>query len=179
MAKKKRAAEHPAKMSAIMKEMLERLLRVSEEAASSEATHAALFLANAAWNECVGLGAQRERYRDVWETFEAEKPDLWDELKSRDIEAMIDELVEYKKARYPDDRRRILSCGCTPQGTIRVAWLGPAADGVDPKWETHLYGLVLSNMDDDAVRFLKKTRKMSQKAARIEVAKIRLQLDLL
>lgn len=36
---------------------------------------------------------------------EANKPDLRDELKSRDIDAMIDELVEHKKAHFPADRR--------------------------------------------------------------------------
>jgi len=43
---------------------------------------------------------------------------------------MIDELVEYKKAHFPDDRRRILTCGGTPHGTLRVEWLPPAAPGV-------------------------------------------------
>jgi hypothetical protein len=33
---------------------------------------------------------------------------------------MIDELIEYKKAHYPDDLRRILLCGGTPEGTIHV-----------------------------------------------------------
>ena len=40
---------------------------------------------------------------------------------------MIDELVEYKKAYFPDDRRRILTCGGTDRSTIRVEWLPPAA----------------------------------------------------
>jgi len=32
---------------------------------------------------------------------------------------MIDELVRYKKAHYPDDRRRILTCGI-PDGKVCV-----------------------------------------------------------
>jgi hypothetical protein len=103
---------------------------------------------------------------------------LWDELKSRDIDAMIDELVEYKKAHYPDDRRRILTCGGTPHGTIRVEWLAPAAPGVDAKQEMQLYGMVRTGMDKEAIRFLKKTRKMSQQDAVMEVATIRLKLGM-
>jgi hypothetical protein len=82
MAKTKRKPDKPGKMSEIMKEMLERLLRDPQAEPSSEASHVALFLANVAWNECVGLGAEREACRNVWQAIEAEKPDLWDELKS-------------------------------------------------------------------------------------------------
>ena len=85
---------------------------------------------------------------------------------------MVDELVAYKKAHYPEDRRRIFVCGCTPEGNIHVEWLPPAAPGVDAKWETNLYGLVRGGMDDEAVRFLKKTREMSAVEARIMVAKV-------
>ena len=171
-------ARQPSKMSEIMKEMTERLFRNPDAAHSSEALHVALFFANVAWNECVGLGAEREACCNVWRAIEAEKPDLWDELKSRDIDAMIDELVEYKKAHFPDDRRRILICGGTPEATIRVEWLPPAAPGVDAKWETQLYGMVRTGMEKKAIRFLKKTRKMSQDNAAMEVAKIRMQLGM-
>jgi hypothetical protein len=166
------------KMSEIMEEMMEQLLRDPKAVPSSEAAHVALFFANVAWNECVGLGAEREGYCNVWQAIEAEKPDLWDELKSRDIDAMIDELVEYKKTHYPDDQRRILTCGGTPHSTIRVEWLLPAAPEVDAKWEMQLYGMVRTRSEKDAIRFLKKTRKMSQNEARMEVTKIRMQLGM-
>ena len=168
----KKKAIQPSKMSDIMKEMSERLLLDPEAAHSSEAFHVALFFANQAWNECVGLGAERERTKNIWQSIEAENPKLWDELKSRDIDGMIDELVEYKKAHYPDDQRRILACGGTDHSTIRVEWLPPAAPGVDVKWETQLYGMVRGGFDDEAVRFLKKTRKMSAVEARMMVTKI-------
>ena len=170
--------KQPRKLSEIMKEMMERLLRDPAATPSSEAAHVALFFANVAWNECVGLGAEREAYRNVWQAIDAEKPDLWDELKSRDIDAMIDELVEYKKTHFPDDRRRILTCGGTPESTIRVEWLPPAAPGVDAKWETQLYGMVRTGAEKEAIRFLKKTRKMSQSEARMEVAKTRMKLGM-
>ena len=174
--KKIRQFFQPRKMSDIMKEMLEILLRNPKSVPSSEASHVALFFANVAWNECIGLGAEREACHNVWQAIEAENPHLWDELKSNDIDAMIDELVEYKKAHYPDDGRRILTCGGTPQATIRVEWLQPAAPGVDAKWEMQLYGMVRGGFKDEAIRFLKETRKMSENEAMMEVARIRKQL---
>src|SRR5271157_3093569 len=100
--------KQPGKLSEIMKEMSGRLLRNPGGELSSEAAHVALLFANAAWNECVGMDHAREGYRNVWETIEAENPALWNEFKSSDIDALIDELVQYKKVHYPDDRRRIL-----------------------------------------------------------------------
>ena len=169
---KRKQADQPRKMSDIMKEMSERLLCDPEAAHSPEAFHVALFFANLAWNECVGLGAERERTKNIWQAIEAENPNLWDELKSRDIDAMVDELVEYKKAHFPDDQRRILACGGTDHSTIRVEWLPPVATGVDVRWETDLYGLVRTGNDGEAVRFLKRTRGMSATEAKMMVAKV-------
>lgn len=91
---------------------------------------------------------------------------------------MIDELVDYKKTHFLNDRRRILTCGGTPHSTIRVEWLPPAAPGADPKWETQLYGMVRTGLEKDAIRFLKKTCRMSQNEAMMEVAKIRMQFGM-
>ncbi len=162
----------PRKMSDIMQEMAERLIRNPAGTPSSEAVHVALFFANVAWNECVGLDHAREGYRKVWESIEADNPALWNELKSNDIDGMVDELVQYKKAHYPDDRRRIFVCGCTPEGNIHVEWLPPAAPGVDAKWETNLYGLVRTGDEEQAIGFLKKTRGMSRAEAKMLVAKV-------
>ena len=144
---------------------------------SSEAAHVALFFANVAWNESVGLDYPREGYRNVWETIEAENPALWDEFKSSDIDAMIDELVRYKKAHYPDDRRRILTCGI-PDGKVRVEWLNPAAPGVDSKWEMQLYGLVRTGQKEKAIHFLQETRRMSRKEAAKRVAVVAAELGM-
>jgi len=70
----------PRKMSEIMKEMAERLLRHPSEVPSSEAAHVALMFANIAWNECVGLDRAREDYRSAWEPIESENPELWNEF---------------------------------------------------------------------------------------------------
>src|SRR5262245_59753578 len=120
------------KLSEIMKEMAERLLKRPGQVPSATAAQAALFFANVAWNECVGLDHPRKGHGAVWKMFEAENPRLWDELKSNDVDALIDELVRYKQANYPDDRRRILGCGI-PAGKVHVEWLPPAAPGVDVK----------------------------------------------
>ena len=168
---KRKKTDRFRKMSEIMEEMSMRFLRNPDGPPSSEAVHVALFFANVAWNECVGLDGAREGYRSVWESIEADNPALWNELKSNDINGMIDELMEYKKAHYPDDRRRILVCGGTPEGKIHVEWLAPAAPGVDAKWETQLYGLVRTGNEEQAIGFLKKTRGMSAAEAKMTVAK--------
>jgi len=167
----------PRKLSEIMKEMSEMLLRNPSGVPSSEAAHVALGFAHAAWNECVGLDHSREGYRNVWETIEAEKPVLWNEFKSNNIDAMIDELVRHKKAHYPDDQRRILVCGMVP-GKIHVEWLNPPAPGIDSKWEMGLYGLVRSGKRQEAIRFLQETRRMSRSEASKRVAQIAAELGL-
>jgi hypothetical protein len=148
-------------MSEILKEMSERQLRNPGGVPSSEAAHVAILFANVAWNESVGLDHAREGCRIVWEPIEAENPALWNEFKSNDIDALIDELVRYKKDRYPDDGRRILTCGI-PNGKIRVEWLNAAAPGVDSKWEMRLYGLVRTGQRTEAIRFLQETQRVSR-----------------
>jgi hypothetical protein len=170
-------ADEPRKLSEIMKEMSEALLRNPGGVPSSEAAHVALFFANVAWNESVGMDYAREGYRNVWETIEAENPELWNEFKSNDIHAMIDELVRYKKAHYPDDRRRILTCGI-PDGKVRVEWLQPAAPGVDSKWEMQLYGLVRAGARDKAIHFLQETRRMTRNEASRRVSEIAAELGM-
>ena len=46
------------------------------------------------------------------------------------------------------------------------------------KWETQLYGMVRGGYKDEAIRFLKETRKMSENEATMEVAKIGKQLGM-
>jgi len=167
----------PRKLSEIMKEMSEMLLRNPSGVPSSEAAHVALVFAHAAWNECVGLDHTWDGYRNVWETIEAENPALWNEFKSKNIDAMIDELIRYKKTHYPDDQRRILVCGMVP-GKVHVEWLNPAAPGVDSRWEMHLYGLVRAGKRQEAIGFLQESRRMSHSEAAKRVAQIVAQLGL-
>jgi hypothetical protein len=165
------------KMSEILKEMAETLLRNPDNVPSSEASHIALLFANAAWNECVGLGQDREGYRHAWETIEAENPAFWNEFTTSDVDAIMDGLVQYKQAHYPDDRRRVLTCG-THGERVRVEWLPPAAPGVDSRWEMQLYGLVRVGERQQAIRFLQETRGLSRQEATKRVAKIAAELGM-
>ena len=160
---------HPQKLSQIMKEMSEQLLRKPAGTPSSEAAHTALMFANIAWNETVGLGHARETYRSAWEMIEAQNPEMWSEFRSSDVDAMIDELRRFKEQHYPDDRRRILGCGI-PDGKIRVEWLPAVTPGVDTKWEMRLYGLVRSGQTEEAIQFVQETRCMSRSDAAEKVA---------
>ncbi len=90
---------------------------------------------------------------------------------------MIDELVRYKKTHYPEDRRRILTCGI-PDGKIRVEWLNAAAPGVDSKWEMRLYGLVRTGKREEAMRFLQETRRMTRNEASKRVSEIAAELGI-
>jgi hypothetical protein len=107
------------KMSEIIVEMSDRLLRNPGSVPSSEAAYVALMFANIAWNEAIGLGIPRTSYRSSWEQIAAENSEMWSEFKSNDMDAMIDELAQFKKQHYPDDQRRILTCGI-PNGNVRV-----------------------------------------------------------
>jgi hypothetical protein len=156
----------PRKMSEIMKEMAEALLRSPGMVPTSEAMQMALLFANVAWNETVGISHPRAAWSKVWKPIEADNPKRWDELETNDVDAMIDKLVQYKKPHYPDDRRRILVCGIRA-GNVHVEWMAAAAPDVDPKWEMRLYGLVWTGKREDAIRFLQDTRGLS----RIEAAK--------
>ncbi|HQU44328.1 MAG: hypothetical protein B7Z73_08550 [Planctomycetia bacterium 21-64-5] len=171
--------QQPKKMSGMLKEMAERLLRDPDAVPSSEAFNVALMFANIAWNETVGLGHARQGYRSAWKMIEAENPALWNELKSNDVDAMIDELVGFKEKHFPDDKRRILACGTTPETNVRVEWMAPAAPGVDSKWEMHLVGLVRTGEREQAIQFLQKTVRMSRKDALTKVASVAAQLRML
>ena len=167
----------PRKLSDIMKEMAQKLLRHPGGVPSPEAAHVGLLFANVAWNESVGIVHARDGYRNVWETIEAENPALWNEFKTSDIDSLIDELVRYKQAHYPGDRRRILVCGMVP-GKVHVEWLDPAAPGVDPKWELQLYGLVRTGKKEEAIRFLQDTRQMTRDQALTRAAQIAAELGM-
>lgn len=170
-------AQQPRKMSEIMKEMSERLLRQPDAVHSSEAAHVALMFANIAWNETVGLVHARQGYRSAWESIEAENPEMWSEFRSNDVDAIIDELVQFKKKHYPNDQRRILSCGI-PDGKVRVEWLNPVAPGVDSQWEMTLYGLVRTGAREKANKFLQETRRMSRSDAAKKVLAVAAELGI-
>ena len=174
---KEKAMKQAIKMSEIMKTMAERLLRNPDAAHSSEAMHVALMFANIAWNEAVGLGYARKGYRSAWEMIEASNPEMWSEFKSNDVDAMIDELLEFKKQHYPDDQRRILTCGI-PDGKVRVEWVDPVAKGVDSQLEMKLFGLLRTGQRDKAIQCLREAQGMSRDDAAKEVAMVAAKLGM-
>jgi len=171
--------KEPDKMSEMLKEMAERLLREPDGVPSSEAFNVALMFANIAWNETVGLDNARQGYRSAWEQIEAENPALWNQLKSNDVDAMIDELIRFKQEHYPNDKRRILACGTTPESKVRVEWMVPATPGVSSKWEMQLFGLVRMGEREQAIKFVQKTVGVSRKDAAKKVASVAAQLRML
>jgi hypothetical protein len=90
---------------------------------------------------------------------------------------MIDELVEYKNQKFPDDQRRVLICGVV-DGKVRVEWLPVAGPGVDSKTEMRVYGLVSVGDRVRAIQFLQDTQNLSQREAAKEVKKIEKTLGL-
>ena len=163
------------KMSEMLKEMSELVLRDPRAIPSSEAAHVALLLANIAWNASVGLDHTIDGYRNVISSIEASRPNLWNELKSTDITTMIGELVRFKKEHFPDDQRRILTAGI-PNGTIRVEWLPAADPGINPKWQMQLYGLVRVGEKQKAAAFLQESQGISKAEATKRVAAIAAEL---
>ena len=169
--------DRPRKLSEILKEMSELLLRQPRRVPSAEAAHVALFFADVTWNESVGLDGDRAGYRHVWQAIEAKNPALWEEFSSRDSNAMIDELVRYKTTHFPDDRRWILTCGILDEA-VRGKWLPAVAPGVDPGWEMRLYGLVRTGERQRAIRFLQAIRGLARSEAARRVAAIAAELGI-
>ena len=93
----------------------------------SEAAHAALLFAHVAWNRAIGVGPAPVDYPAVLRHFEVSNPSLWAELKSADAEALIAELVNYKQAHFPHDRRYLVVCGMVDD-KVHVEWTDPTAN---------------------------------------------------
>jgi hypothetical protein len=120
-------------MSEVLRGLAERLLAQPSEKTSAEGVAAALLLAHVAWNRAVDpLAAdQVGHYRKGLAVLRAENPKYLRELKSTDAEAMIRELVAFKRALYPADDRIITLCALTPQHTVRVEWHHRDAKGAN------------------------------------------------
>ena len=122
--------ETKAKMSDIFKEMALTLFRVPNAIPSSEAAHATLLLTHVAWNRALGETFTDVECQRILRKFEKSRPALWVELRSRDWKSMINDLIEYKKEHYPDDKRIVVVCGINPQKNIHVEWHDAVASDV-------------------------------------------------
>ena len=121
------------KLSKVLLDLAERLLAQPAEKTTGEGAAAALLLAHVAWNRAVDPlgGDQVGQYRKILSAFKAENPNCLQELKSTDCEAMIQELVDLKRALHPADDRIIRLCALTPQQTVRVEWHHRGMEGAN------------------------------------------------
>jgi len=109
------------KMSEIILEMAIMLLKDPVNP-SSEAAHAALLFAHAAWNKANGTkDISYGWYRKVLKEFEHSNPDLWGEFKVIVHGKIIKSLIAYKNEYYPGDSRIIYICGMR-KGNVHVEW---------------------------------------------------------
>ena len=109
-------------MSEILKEMALITLVRPQVIPSSQAASAALLLSHVAWNRANGDEIADAAYRSVLADMEDSKPDFWKELKSNDPDAIIVELIAYKKRHYPQDSRKVVACS-TINDKLRVEWI--------------------------------------------------------
>ena len=110
------------KLSAIIKEMAQRILKEPDAGSSEVATTAALMLASAAWNIAIGYNAVRDQVRRMADQFDWEDITPWVELRSGDSERLVSELVDYKRAHYPNDLRRVVATQLDAEDKVRVHW---------------------------------------------------------
>ena len=93
----------------------------------SEVMHPLMLLSSIAWNRAVGVLDYAENYKADLEKFTISKTKLRKELVSTDWDIVLQRMIEYKQARFPDDKRYITLCAYTPHGSLRVEW-DPSTD---------------------------------------------------
>ena len=111
------------KLSELIKDMAWSLLKDPGAIPSPPAAQAALTLATVAWNSAVGDTVLPDDYGKVIEQINRRGTTFWAELRCDDIGKLVDELVEQKRKRYPNDFRRIIASEMRPEGNIRVHWV--------------------------------------------------------
>ena len=101
---------------------------------SIEARAAALTLALAAWNASLGDEAVRVRHRAALAEIGLDGAAPLAELRGVDTAQLVDNLLAYKRAHFPDNRRRIVGAELDPAGKLRVLWTQPdVADAPKPR----------------------------------------------
>ncbi|MBK9439898.1 MAG: hypothetical protein IPN53_00750 [Comamonadaceae bacterium] len=102
-----------------MKDLAMLCFRETRTVPSSEAVHAALLLANVAWNRA--LGRDVPDCEELLMVYTRSEPKLWSEQRSGNTETLIQTMIQAKEKLYPTDRRVILICGMR-EGHVRVEW---------------------------------------------------------
>jgi len=112
------------KLSELIKDMALSLLKPPGATPSPPAAQAALTLATFAWNSAVGDTVLPDDYGKVIEQINRREATFWAELRSQNADQLIAELVRQKRERYPNDLRRIVGTEMSPEGNVRVHWVG-------------------------------------------------------
>ena len=82
-----------------------------------------MWLAHVAWNrETKSPDYLKSQIRNMLAQFPIPKDNLRAELISEDWNEILQRMREYKRVRFPDDRRIITLCAYTPRETLRVEW---------------------------------------------------------
>jgi len=164
------------KLSAIVKELAETMMRDPRAVPSSEATHMALLLTHVAWNRALGQSLPDTAYQPILEELEQSNPELWNELADQDVGRMIERLTVLKQARYPEDDRVIEVCGMRAD-CVHVEWYEGkdvrTANRAAGEHLTRVIELIMEGKDEQAVQHLSETAGMSTRQARREVGKMR------
>lgn len=108
------------KMSEVLIEVAMSQFRDESATPSFEAANAALLLAHVAWNSALVPEAPIPKYKTILRAFVKDRPQLWDELSSRNPEKLIGRMQRYKDRHHRDDRRWILVAGIQPGGNVHV-----------------------------------------------------------
>ncbi len=121
------AGDNTKKLSEIITEMAWSLLKNPSADASDVAAKVTVTLACAAWNAALGDMDRRDCHRELIEQFNQINPMNWEELRSADTDLLIAELIAFKQQNYPHDTRLVMITEWTPQGTVKIQWVVPAA----------------------------------------------------
>lgn len=89
----------------------------------SEIMHPLMILAHVAWQrETSDPNFMEGQYEKEFIAFNFSREKLNAELFSTDWSEILQRMREYKRIRFPDDKRIVTLCGFTPRGTLRVEW---------------------------------------------------------
>jgi hypothetical protein len=164
------------KLSEILRELANSLMRNPRAVPTSEAAHMALLFAHVAWNRALGHRMSDKLFRSILEELEQEEPELWNELADNDAERMIEQLVALKQTRFADDDRFIQVCGMR-NGNVHVEWHeGRVMQEIECTTIEHIaraLELVAGGDLAEATRHLSQTTGLTRKAARQYVTKLR------
>jgi hypothetical protein len=121
------------KLSKLILSLAQEALDKPTKDSSREAVTAALLLAHVAWNRVVDPlgGHQIGHYRKVLRALKAVNPKCLAELKTTDCEALIQDLVKIKAARFSADDRFIRVCGLTAESNVHVEWHHRGIEGTN------------------------------------------------